>query len=276
MIFLIIPAGLLVLLCLIILSLNLYINQYHLDKRIRNKEIKKIRSVLYIVAHPDDEVMIAGTVAKLVNSGVEVHALYLTHGEDGPTGGLTAKENLGTFRMRELESVSKILKLASLEVLDFPDRYLDESDTDELRHAVNRAVEKTSPQIIISFDNLIGLYGSNDHITAGRIAREAAFSNDNGVEQFWQMTLSDQMKELAMKISKTFRERFDRKRNLPRPNMGVAIAAFSGIKMRVIKAHKTQRQVMRELQPLHHIIPAPVYFRIFSREYFHIEDTRQS
>ena len=271
MIILIIAGGLLLLLGGIVLSLNLYINEYGLEEKLRPAVLRNIQRVLYIVAHPDDEVMIAGTLAKFHHLGIETHALYLTHGEDGPTGGLTEQEDLGRFRMVELNEVKTILKLTGMEVFDFPDRYLSGEDQNNLREAVRQTITRVSPQIIISFDSLIGLYGSEDHKTAGALAREAAFDRSSGIEQFWQMTLSKPMKNLAMKLSKTFRERFDGTKDLPAANLGIGIATFSGEKMKVVRAHKTQWQVMREMQPLHHVIPAFIYYRIFSREYFAIE-----
>ena len=104
MVFIVVLAVLLLLLSAIIIGLNLYVNDYSVPKRKEEFDVRSPHTALAVFAHPDDEVMVAGTISRLKKHG-KVYALYLTHGEDGPTGGLVEQSKLGEFRKIELEHV---------------------------------------------------------------------------------------------------------------------------------------------------------------------------
>lgn len=228
--------------------------------------------VLYVVAHPDDEIMIAGTIARLARSGYLVRGLYLTLGEDGPTGGLCPREALAETRSAELGRSLGVLGLASYRALRFRDRHLPEEDRDELLAAIRGAIAEGRPKAAIGFDREIGLYGHDDHVVAGRLAFEASAEPGSGVERYLEMTLAPPQAALARRLSRTFRERNAGGRALPVPDLGVGIWRFGGRKLRALRCHGTQAEVMRELLPFHDRVPWPVYFSIFHREYFKVVD----
>src|SRR5262245_34506691 len=83
-----------------------------------------MRSLLCLVAHPDDEtILCGGTLALLASRGVEVHVASLTRGEGGDLGEppLTDREHLG--QLREQEMVCAVGKLGgkSLTFLGYVD-----------------------------------------------------------------------------------------------------------------------------------------------------------
>jgi N-acetylglucosamine malate deacetylase 2 len=60
-------------------------------------------TVLVVLAHPDDETLISGTLAKLISRGCEVHVVYATSGDDGPdkTGHDLHGDTLAKLREQE-------------------------------------------------------------------------------------------------------------------------------------------------------------------------------
>lgn len=266
---LIILLSLLALALVLFIAANSFVNDHGVPGRAEGFDPDKPHSVLAVFAHPDDEVMAAGTLARLKRHG-EVYSLYLTHGEDGPTGGLVEKAQLGALREQELGAVKAVLGLDGMEILSYPDRYLNTVPPETLKGELRARIDSLRPDTVICFDRTIGLYGHTDHAFAGVCTQELLESEDLGVRWLLEMTLCRPMLALAQRVSKTFRERYDPSRGLPEANLGVNISRFSAVKMAVVKAHKSQWQVMGDVQPLYDALPAWLYYRIFSREYFHI------
>jgi len=247
------------------------LNQFGMPHSLRKTAGQAGEDILYILAHPDDEVMIAGTVIQLGRMGFRTHGLYLTRGEDGPTGGLVAKEQLGDFRETELAKAARILGLSSLTVLRFRDRHLPEEDHTAMADAIKQKIALIHPAMVIGFDRELGLYGHADHVMAGLLARDASAEPTSGVRAYMEMTLPAPQVRLAARLSKTFRESAAGGKLLPTPNLAVNITRVAVKKMQLIGCHASQWQVMRELLPFHHKVPAWLYFLIFGREYFRVE-----
>lgn len=226
--------------------------------------------ILYVVAHPDDEVMIAGTIARLVEAGYKVRGLYLTLGEDGPTGGLCPQEALADTRSGELQKALGALGVASYRTLRFRDRHLPEESRDAMLDSIRASIADGRPVAVIGFDREIGLYGHDDHVVSGRLAFEASAEAGSGVRRYIEMTLAPPQAALARRLSRTFRERGSEGRALPAPDLGVGIWRFGGKKLRALRFHRTQAEVMRELLPLHDRLPWRLYFSIFHKEYFRV------
>ena len=68
-----------------------------------------------------------------------------------------------------------------------------------------------------------------------------------------------------------FRERYSRDpaKGLPSADVAVVMSAFGDVKKQVLKAHKTQWEVIDDVQPYGMTLPAALYYRIFDREYYH-------
>ena len=235
----------------------------------KNPNYQTPKNVLAVFAHPDDEVMVAGTLLKWKAQGAELHLLYLTHGEDGPTGGLVDKSLLAQKRATELESASKIMQASNLSILSFPDRSLASQPPQQVEAAIHQALTQHKPDTVICFDDTIGLYGHSDHAFSGLCTQRLLRQNPGTVRQLFVMTLGPNMLALALKISKTFRERYSPENGLPPANAAVSIAPLGRLKKQVVQAHATQWQVMQDVQPYYNKLPFWLYYRIFSREYFH-------
>ncbi len=235
----------------------------------KTKGYQPPKTVLAVFAHPDDEVMVTGTLLQWQKQGARIHLLYLTHGEDGPTGGLVEKPQLAQKREEELHKVASILQASSLTILSFPDRYLASQPRLEVDQAILQSLTAHQPDTVICFDSTIGLYGHSDHAFSGLCTQELLRKNPGSVRQLFVMTLGPNMLALALKISKTFRERYSPENGLPPATTASSIAKFGRLKKQVVQAHATQWQVMQDVQPYYNKLPFWFYYRIFSREYFH-------
>lgn len=268
----IVAAALLALLCGALAFANGFVNQAGVPRLTRRVRFAKDDRILYVVAHPDDEVLMSGTLSLLKRRfGLPVKGLYLTHGEDGPTYDLVPKSGLKERRTQELGHVKALLALDEMTVCDYPDRYLADQDFDAVCDTVRREAEAFSPTYIFTFDENIGMYGHTDHVAAGKAATRTAKQLDS-VKGVFQMTLPGGMLALALKMSKTFRERYDPARGLPRPNAAANIYRWRTIRYAVTRAHETQTAVMRELQPYYDKLPRWLYYAIFDREYFYYRE----
>ena len=247
----------------------LFVRHLVVDSTLKDHGFKP-KKVLSVFAHPDDEIMVAGTLKKWVDEGVEVHLLYLTKGEEGPTSGIVDKKDLGQERSKELKEVSKLLGVTTIKILDFPDRYLNQTPSNLVYDEIKEVMDTYLPDTLICFDNIIGLYGHTDHVTSGQIALDVVDSGDAPyIKTILIMTLSDKMLNLALKVSNTFKDNYKNTVGLPKANLAFTISKYAKIKKQVCLAHKTQRDVVNDVQPYVTKIPAFIYYRIFSQESFH-------
>lgn len=123
------------------------------------------RNFLVVSPHPDDaELAIAGTIAKLSRSkNNAVYLLDLTDGEPTPCGNATK-------RKKEAAAAAAILGVKQRITLDFPNRYLE--DTDAPRLAVAKYIRRFRPQAIFApyFED-----AHPDHIACSKIVDNARF-----------------------------------------------------------------------------------------------------
>ncbi len=118
--------------------------------------------VLAIGAHPDDvELGCAGFLAKLKASGARVHALTLTRGEQGTSGG---------DRVGEARRATSFLGLDGHEVLDLPDTGLAEQ-VPAVKAAIEARVKALRPTLVLTHTD-VDVHG--DHRAVHAATREAA------------------------------------------------------------------------------------------------------
>jgi LmbE family N-acetylglucosaminyl deacetylase len=122
--------------------------------------------LLYVFPHPDDESFGPGlAIAKQVREGNEVHLLTLTRG--GATKEREALhlsiDQMGEVRLREMHGVQKVLALASMEVLDYPDGGLDAVNPLILEQEIARRITEVDPDVVVTYA-VHGISGHPDHL----------------------------------------------------------------------------------------------------------------
>lgn len=231
------------------------------------------QKVMVFFAHPDDEIAVGGTLLDLRKQGHELVMVYLTKGEAGPTGGLVKQEELGDARSKEMKMVSEILGAEKLEMFDFPDSGLKDLPLDTFKIVAREMIQKHQPDVVISYDSKVGLYGHPDHRMVSQAMEEVFLENKNSpgfpVKKLYQVTLSPKQIEIALKIAPGFQRNYPKTgEGLPVPDFSIGTTPYFPTLVSMMEAHATQEEVFRDLLPYREELPEFIYSRIFDREYF--------
>lgn len=138
--------------------------------------------VLLIVAHPDDETGVSAYLAKLIDGGKRVAAVYLTRGDAGHNNmGSERAHSLGLARETELRRAMTAIGVENVWFLNCPDtpsqnvlRSLADWHHGAALEDVVRIVRLTRPAIVLTWLPAFRI-GENhgDHQAAGVLATEA-------------------------------------------------------------------------------------------------------
>jgi LmbE family N-acetylglucosaminyl deacetylase len=132
-------------------------------------EVVRRGPVLAVVAHPDDESFGLGAVLHvLVEAGIEVRVLCLTHGEASTLG---ARPDLGAVRSGELEAASSCLGVSGVMLHDFPDGGLDGMAAGALDGVVEASLGAAATLAVFEPG---GVTGHQDHRAATAAAQRVA------------------------------------------------------------------------------------------------------
>ncbi len=242
------------------------------EQLIPSSESKK--KILALFPHPDDEVTVAGTLMKLKEDGHEVVLVCLTRGEKGKSSGIEDESELARLRTAEMEESARLIGADQLILSDYADSGIEELGMDSLKKVVLNLILENQPDILISYDSKVGLYGHPDHRLTG-LAVEKVFLEEKGKEGFsperlFQVTLCKKQVEVALKLSSGFQRNYPEnpEMGLPQPDFSIRTQPYFNRILQVMQAHQTQQSVLKDLMPFHDRVPAWIYSRIFDREYF--------
>lgn len=136
------------------------------------RELPAWRSVLAVVAHPDDESFGLGAVIDAMTSvGSAVRVLCFTHGEASTLNPRDA--DLASARPEELRQASAELGVAGVTLLDYPDGSLAAVPRAELGAHVIGCAARHGVDGLLVFDDT-GITGHRDHQAATAAAVGAA------------------------------------------------------------------------------------------------------
>lgn len=122
--------------------------------------------IVFTAPHPDDlEIMMGGTIAKMVQLGRRVGMLHMTTGEPTPRG-------TPEIRAQEREAAAKVLGVQVCEMLELPNRVL--MDGPEARYAVATVLRRYQPKVLVGMAGRTP-GGSPDHYQAQLITEAARF-----------------------------------------------------------------------------------------------------
>jgi len=103
------------------------------------------KKVLVIAAHPDDEAIgCAGTIAKHVANGDEVHLLFMTDG----VGSRLGSDESALQRKSAADKAAEILGVSSSQNFDFPDNKMDSIPLLDVVKKVEDGIGKYQPEIV--------------------------------------------------------------------------------------------------------------------------------
>lgn len=131
-----------------------------------------VKRVIVVAAHPDDlECVCGGTIALLVERGVEVHSVNCTLGDIGTQETGAIRPALAATRLAETEDAAKVLGIRSTHNLGHHDGELVPDL--ELRAQISRLYRLTQADTLFTFDPYWTGQIHPDHRAAGQAALDA-------------------------------------------------------------------------------------------------------
>ena len=109
----------------------------------------KNKTVLIVVAHPDDEILgCGGTVARLIKEGYDAYTLILSEGKTS-RGDAVSKSDIALLR-KEAISGNNVLGISEVTFDKFPDNSFDSVPLIDIVRSVNYVKEQINPGIIFT------------------------------------------------------------------------------------------------------------------------------
>ena len=138
------------------------------------------KRLLAVFAHPYDEAFgPGGTIAKYASSGVDIHLLCATKGEEGEWDDthrssvqLSGQKRIEHVREEELKRSAKILGVKSVEFLGFVDGRLCNAIYHDMAKKIVDKIKSFKPHVVLTVDRL-GVSGHLDHIAVSMITTYA-------------------------------------------------------------------------------------------------------
>jgi LmbE family N-acetylglucosaminyl deacetylase len=121
--------------------------------------------LLCFTAHPDDEAgSFGGTLLRYAERGVKTYVICLTPGQAATHRG-TAKsdDELSAIRRLEFEGASKLLKVTSGTVLNYPDGKLDRQDFYAVVGDLTRRIRELRPHVVMTMGTEGAITAHPDH-----------------------------------------------------------------------------------------------------------------
>lgn len=149
--------------------------------KLNEKQLNQLKpaDVLVVLAHPDDELMMLGTLNKLSSQGYRVQMVYASSGCQGVDRTNRGLRGSALAEVREDEQV-KALNRVGVNVppvfLNLPDSQISQKNA-EMAEALKVLLEKSDPSIVLTFGK-DGLTGHEDHVVIGDLVRKAVLKAD--------------------------------------------------------------------------------------------------
>jgi N-acetyl-1-D-myo-inositol-2-amino-2-deoxy-alpha-D-glucopyranoside deacetylase len=134
-----------------------------------------------VIAHPDDEIFVSGTICTCIDKSIQVAVVCVTDGEGGETEMLDSGSapSLKGLRRRELQASLAVLGVEPPRCLGFPDVAEPQApgaqawDQEKLRADIAALLAELRPDAILTHGPLGG-YGNQAHRLVHRCVMEAA------------------------------------------------------------------------------------------------------
>ncbi|MCL6429695.1 MAG: PIG-L family deacetylase [Anaerolineae bacterium] len=150
-------------------------------------------ALLAVIAHPGDELAIAGTLAGHAEAGVRVEVACATRGQIGPAAGELSPEERAAQAEHDLRCACTRLGVSAVHFLGYRDSgppgrialgpgTLARARVLEAVRGLVRLIRSVRPQVVITFGP-DGIDGHPDHVLIGELTTQA-FGAAGDVQQF--------------------------------------------------------------------------------------------
>jgi LmbE family N-acetylglucosaminyl deacetylase len=199
--------------------------------------------VLVVTAHPDDvDFGAAGTVATLVEAGVQVTYCIVTDGDAGGFDPAVPRSEIPRIRRAEQTAAAAVLGVTDLHWLGYRDGELTVSH--DLRRDITRVIRQVRPQRVMTMSperNWERIGASHpDHMAAAEATVQAIYPDARN--QFAHPTLlaDEGLDEWAVQELWMFAS--------PTPNTFVDVTDKLALKVQALREHVSQTEHMPDLE----------------------------
>lgn len=126
-----------------------------------------MKPVVAIIAHPDDETAMAGTLAKLSEER-EVYIICVTNGDAGENHHEKKEDLLMLVREDELRASAQVLGVKHVTFIGFGDGSLSNNLYHKIAKKVQNKLDEIKPDTLITFEPR-GITGHLDHIAVSMV-----------------------------------------------------------------------------------------------------------
>lgn len=149
---------------------------------------EKVKTILAVFAHPDDESLVAPLLASYAREGVRVQLAIVTDGEKGTNtfAGIPAGPELARVRAEEARCACRALGIEAPILLGFKDGELGAparppwGPLSRVRDEVAAVVQRIRPDVVVTFGPE-GAYGHPDHRLVGAVVTQIVEAGGDGV-----------------------------------------------------------------------------------------------
>ena len=209
------------------------------------------RSLLAVLAHPDDESLACGgLLARCSELGVRVALLCLTHGDHGPG---PDPERLRDARARELLEAAEVLGIHDVLLLEHVDGMLPWIDAPILEDDILSAIRRFEPDVVVTFDE-DGLYWHPDHVAVHERATAAVAGLGSAAPTLRYVSMPEGVMRAVVEAAADEPGCHDKASSpilgvedvdafgsgAPAPDLIVEAGACAGRKLAALRCHRTQ------------------------------------
>lgn len=127
-----------------------------------------MKPVVAIIAHPDDETTMAGTLATFAKEKGDVHIICVTSGDAGENHHEKKEEMLVFIREDELRASAEILGVKHVSFVGFKDGSLSNNLYHQIAKKIENKVAEIQPETLITFEPR-GITGHIDHMVISMV-----------------------------------------------------------------------------------------------------------
>ncbi|MCM3342466.1 bacillithiol biosynthesis deacetylase BshB2 [Paenibacillus sp. MER TA 81-3] len=116
--------------------------------------MERQRHIVVLLPHPDDEGIIAGTLARHIHNGTPVTYVCLTLGEMGRNMGnppFANRVTLPIIRKQELEEACRRIGIQDVRMWGYHDKTIEFEDQEKLADRIERLISELEPSLIYTF-----------------------------------------------------------------------------------------------------------------------------
>lgn len=221
-----------------------------------------MKPVVAIIAHPDDETAMAGTLAKLAEKR-DVYIICITSGDAGENHHDKKEELLVLLREDELRASAQLLGVKHVSYVGFNDGSLSNSLYHDIARKIENKLKEIQPNTLITFEPR-GITGHIDHIVVSMVTTYL-YHRVPYVKTLMYACMSEAQRKVAAALPEYFIY-FPPGYKKSEVDEVVDVSAYWGKKIAAIRSHKSQRGDVEDfILPIQEKAPKEEYFIVLQK-----------